>query len=188
MGVLMNSLNQSHEIVKKIIRNGDIAIDATAGNGHDTALLANLVGIEGKVYSFDIQQKALHKTKERLEKLGLLERVKLINDGHQNLDKYVKENVKTVMFNLGYLPGGDHSIGTQGNTTIEAIKKSMLLIPVGGVISIVVYCGGDSGFDEKNSVLEFVKTLDSKMFSVMQLEYVNQVNCPPILICIEKYA
>lgn len=188
MSVLMNSLNQSHEIIKKIVKNGDTVVDATAGNGHDTVFLAELVGETGKVYSFDIQTGAIQKTKARLEARGLQGRVELINDGHQNLDIYVKESIKTIMFNLGYLPGGDHKIGTKGNTTIEAIKKAMELIPVGGVISIVVYYGGDSGFEEKESVLEFVRTIDCKVFSVMQLEYINQINCPPVLICIEKYA
>lgn len=188
MSVLMNSLNQSHAIIKKVVQEGDVAIDATAGNGNDTAFLAGLVGKKGKVFSFDIQQRAIEKTKEKLESLGIRERVELIHDGHQNLNNYVTGNIKAVMFNLGYLPGGDHNIGTKGNSTIEAIKKSMELLPVCGVISIVVYYGGDSGFDEKNAVLEFVRTIDCKTFSVMQLEYVNQVNCPPLLICIEKYA
>ncbi|MCX7709600.1 MAG: methyltransferase domain-containing protein [Clostridia bacterium] len=188
MSILKNSLNQSHDIVRSVVQEGDTVIDATTGNGNDTVFLAELVGASGKVYSFDIQEQAIEKTRGKLESKGLLQRVQLIKDGHQNLDLYVNETVKAVMFNLGYLPGGDHSIGTRGNTTIEAVKKSMERIPVGGVVSIVVYYGGDSGFDEKEKVLEFVRTIDCKIYSVMQLEYVNQVNCPPILICIEKYA
>ena len=62
-------------------------------------------------------------------------------DGHQNMDKYVSEKgrVKAVMFNLGYLPGGDHNISTKPSTTIDAIKKAMNIIATGGLISIVVY-------------------------------------------------
>lgn len=78
------------------------------------------------------------------------------------------------------------SIGTKGNTTIEAIKNSMELITVHGIISIVVYYGGDSGFDEKDEVMDFIRTIDCKQFTVMRTDFVNQINCPPILICIEK--
>lgn len=186
MCVIKNSLAQSHALIERIVQPGDIVVDATAGNGNDTAFLARLVGEKGKVYTFDIQDKALEKTKKRLTEQGLIDQVTLIKDGHQNMSSYVKENVRTVMFNLGYLPGGDHTIGTRGNTTITAIQQAMELIHVHGVVSIVVYYGGDSGFDEKNEVMEFIKEIDNKKYTVMKTEFVNQINCPPILICIEK--
>ena len=186
MEVIKNSLAQSHDLIRSIVVEGDTVIDATAGNGNDTAFLAALVGEKGRVFSFDIQEKALSKTRDRLEKLSLAHRVTLIQDGHQKMDFYVKEKVKAVMFNLGYLPGGDHSIGTKAETTIEAINKSMELIQVNGIVSIVVYYGGDSGFDEKNALMEYIKTIDCKRFTVMKTEFINQVNCPPILVCIEK--
>jgi len=186
MSTIKNSLGQCHEILEKIIINGDTVIDATAGNGHDTAFLAGLAGEDGRVYSFDIQDMAIENTKRRVEKLGLANRVSLIHDGHQNMDKYVKEAVRAVVFNLGYLPKGDHDIHTEGNTTVEAIEKAMELIVPGGVVILVVYYGGDSGFNEKEYVLDYIKTIDSTKFAVMQTEFVNQPNCPPILVCIEK--
>ena len=186
MCIIKNSLGQSHDLLYHLVEEGDHVVDATAGNGNDTAFLAKLVGSGGKVYSFDIQEKALEKTEKRLRELGLLDRVSLIKDGHQNLDVYVKEKVKAVMFNLGYLPGGDHSIGTRGDTTLTAIQKSMELLEVHGIITIVVYYGGESGFEEKDRVMEFIKEIDCRKYTVMRTEFVNQVNCPPILICIEK--
>lgn len=186
MEVIKNSLGQSHDIVAGIVHEGDIVIDATAGNGGDTAFLAGLVGDTGKVYSFDIQEQAIQNTKKKLEMLKLINRVELIKDVHQNMDLYVREKVRTVMFNLGYLPGGDHSIGTKGDTTIEAVTKAMQLVKANGIVSIVVYYGGDSGFEEKDHVMEFIKHIDYKQFTVMKTEFVNQPNCPPILICIEK--
>ena len=36
---------------------GDLCIDATMGNGHDTELLCRLAGEHGKVLAFDIQEK-----------------------------------------------------------------------------------------------------------------------------------
>jgi tRNA G37 N-methylase Trm5 len=186
MCILKNSLTQSHQIISSIVEKGDLAVDATAGNGNDTVYLAGLVGEEGKVYSFDIQEAALSSTGKKLKDNRLDGRVRLIHDGHQNIKQYITEPVKAVMFNLGYLPGGDHSIGTKGNTTIEAIKSAMELITVHGIVSIVVYYGGDSGFDEKDEVMEYIKTIDCRYFTVMKTDFVNQINCPPILICIEK--
>ena len=186
MCIIKNSLYQSHEIIKSVVEEGDIVIDATAGNGNDTAFLASLVGDKGKVYAFDIQERALKNTENKLREKGMLERVELIKDGHQNIDLHVEQEVKAVMFNLGYLPGGDHTIGTKGETTAVAIEKSMELLKVHGIITIVVYYGGDSGFDEKNYIMKYIENIDPKKYTVMKTEFVNQINCPPILICIEK--
>lgn len=186
MTVLENSLRQSHDYVKRVLREGDIAVDATAGNGNDTLMLASIIGDTGKVYSFDIQKAALDNTEKKLRGCGMLERVMLINDGHQNMDIYVGKGIKAVTFNLGYLPGGDHSISTTADTTIEAIEKAMTLIADDGIITVVVYYGGDSGFEEKNTLIKYIETIDSKKFTVMKTRFVNQLNCPPILVCIEK--
>lgn len=183
---LKNALDISHRIVERIVVPGDIVVDATAGNGNDTAFLAELVGDEGKVYAFDIQDRAIDNTRKRLIDHELDKRVTLIKDGHENMDKYVPHGVKAVMFNLGYLPGGDHSIGTKPSSTIKAIEKSLKLLNPGGIIMMAVYYGGDSGFEEKEAIMEYVKSIDYKKAVVLVHDFVNQVNCPPIAICIEK--
>lgn len=184
--LLKNSLSISHELVSKIVHEGDIVVDATMGNGNDTLFLANLVGETGKVYGFDVQQLALDNTRRRLAEAGVIDRATLILDGHQNLDKYVPKGIKAVMFNLGYLPKGDHSIGTRAETTITAIEKCLELLCKEGIVMIVVYYGGDSGFEEKNAVMEYFKTIDCKKYSILVHDFINQVNCPPIAVCIEK--
>jgi hypothetical protein len=188
MQIVKNSLGQSHDVIKRVVCEGDTVIDATAGNGNDTVFLAELVGNSGRVYSFDVQKKACDKTLCKLMERGLSDRVTLIEDGHENMDRYLSCSVKAVMFNLGYLPGGDHNIGTRAETTIAAIRKSMELIEKNGIISIVVYYGGDSGFDEKDRLMDFIREIDFKRFTVLKSEFVNQPNCPPIFVCIEKYA
>lgn len=183
---IINSLQLSHEYIKKVVRSGDTVVDATAGNGRDTVFLARLVGNTGRVIAFDIQMIALDRARENLEKEGLYERVRLINDGHQNMDCYVKEPVRAVMFNLGYLPGGDHSISTKAETTITALEKSMKLLKSGGIITVVVYYGGDSGFDEKLAIEKYFNTVNYREFVVISTRFENQPNCPPVLYCIEK--
>ncbi len=91
--------------MKDYIGEGDLCIDATAGNGGDTEFLCRMVGESGRVCAFDIQDAALEYTKERLEKSGLAERAVLIRDGHERMGYYVKEEVAAIMFNFGYLPG-----------------------------------------------------------------------------------
>lgn len=186
MAYLKKSLHQAHSLAESAVRQGDTVIDATMGNGYDTLFLAGLVGEEGKVYAFDIQALALDRTRQRLEQSGCLGWCRLILDGHQHMDKYVQGPVKLVIFNLGYLPKGDHSIGTRFETTREALEKSLDLISDDGLILIVVYYGGDSGFEEKEQLLTFLQSLDGKKYSVMKTDFINQINCPPLLIAIEK--
>lgn len=186
--IIKNSLYQSHDIIGRTVKAGDTVIDATCGNGGDTLFLARLVGPGGRVYTFDIQRQALDKTFERLKANGLESIAIQICDSHEHMDAYVTGPVKAVMFNLGYLPGGDHSIGTKASSTIAAITKATELIEVHGIVTVVVYYGGDSGFAEKEQVLGFVRTIDCRRFTVSQTEFVNQVHCPPILLCIEKLA
>jgi len=186
MQLIKNCLGQSHEIVEKIVKEGDTVVDATAGNGNDTVFLAKLAGETGKIYAFDIQEKALSKTKQKLENEGLAHRVELIRDGHENMGKHISESVSVVMFNLGYLPGGDHNICTTFQTTRSAIEEAMRLLKKNGLIVMVVYYGGDSGFEEKNSLMDYITTIDHKRYSVLKSEFVNQPNCPPLLVLIEK--
>ena len=90
------------------------------------------------------------------------------------------------MFNLGYLPGGDHSIGTRAQTTIVAVQKSLDMLVKNGLVIIVIYHGGDTGFEERDQLLGWLNKLDSKKYKVMKTEFINLVNHPPILACIEK--
>lgn len=94
-----------HHILEEYIEEGDICIDATAGNGGDTEFLCQKVGETGNVYAFDVQEMAIAHTRERLEKANLSARAKLIQDGHEKMQTYVKEEAKVIIFNFGYLPG-----------------------------------------------------------------------------------
>ena len=186
MRILESGVGISHQYAKKVIKTGDIVVDATAGNGNDTLFLAEHVGENGHVYCFDIQKQALENTRKKIEEHNMQERVSCICDGHQNMDKYIEKTIKLVVFNLGYLPGGDHTIHTKPDTTIQAIEKTLDLICKNGLVIVVVYYGGDSGFEEKDALMQYLKQLDYKKYTVLMHNYINQVNCPPIAVCIEK--
>lgn len=184
--VLKNALMLSHDILNRVVGEGDVVVDATCGKGVDTVFLSKLVGENGKVYSFDIQEIAIDIAKKNVVTSGCSDNVEFVLDGHENMDAYVVDKPKAVVFNLGYLPTGDHKIATKAHTSVAAIEKAISLVEKNGVVVVVVYSGGDTGFEEKDLVLEFVSKLNPKDCSVMKVDFVNQINNPPVLLCIEK--
>lgn len=186
MMILKQALAQSHEYARIVVNEGDTVVDATMGNGNDTVFLAELVGKSGKVYAFDIQCEALKNTSEKLSQKNLEERCVLISDSHDKMADYVKEPVRLVMFNLGYRPGGDHSISTTGETTMRAVHAAMEKLAVHGLIIIVIYHGGDTGFAERDYILNELPKIKSDSFAVMLTSFLNLPNYPPMLVCIEK--
>ncbi len=185
--ILKKAIKLSKDILKMVVENGDIAVDCTAGNGKDTIYLSELIGKNGKVYSFDIQEKAIDNTKKALMEKELLNRTVLICDGHENILQYVKEDIKCAVFNLGYLPGGDHSITTLPQNVIKAIEGCLELLQPGGIITIVCYTGYDGGKIELNTLINYLSNLDQKKYSVANYKIINQINEPPQLLVIEKH-
>lgn len=175
-----------HHILEEYIEEGDICIDATAGNGGDTEFLCQKVGETGNVYAFDVQEMAIAHTRERLEKANLSIRAKLIQDGHEKMQIYVKEEAKVIIFNFGYLPGGDHKIATRAATSLTAIESALNLLKKGGIINLCIYSGGDTGYEEKEAILNYLKTLDSKKWLVIVNSYFNRKNDPPLPVFIYR--
>ncbi|MBR3375663.1 MAG: methyltransferase domain-containing protein, partial [Firmicutes bacterium] len=99
-------------------------IDATCGTGQDTLALAEAVGDRGKVYAFDIQKEAIGLTSELLKNNSCMN-VELFNESFVYMGEHVSYgSASAVVFNLGYLPGGDHSITTEAETTIEGLQAA----------------------------------------------------------------
>ncbi len=182
----INAVETAKKIMHHYIKEGNIAMDCTVGNGNDTILLAKLVGNSGKVYGFEIQSIALKITKEKLLKENLGNNVTLINEGHQNIDKYVFEKVDFIIYNLGYLPGGDKRIKTEINTTLESLEKSLSLLKKNGLLLITCYTGHKGGLEEKEGVESFLNTLNQKEYNVLEFKFLNQKNNPPVLFGVEK--
>ncbi len=157
------------------------AIDATMGNGNDTEYLCKLAGKQGHVLAFDIQEAAVEQTRQRLEKTLDFKNYELKLESHSHMSDYAEQNsVDCIAFNLGYLPGGDHSIATKADTTIKALEQGLQLLKKNGLMSVCIYSGGDSGFEEKDAVLTWLRTLDPKRYLVLVTEYYNRPNNPPI--------
>ncbi|MGN0467004.1 MAG: class I SAM-dependent methyltransferase [Lachnospiraceae bacterium] len=176
-----------HHFIEEQVREGDICIDATMGNGHDTSFMAKLVGQTGKIYAFDVQEIALKNTKEKLKKDNVLDRCELILDSHENMENYIKrETVSCSVFNFGYLPGGDHKKATKADTSVRAIEKGLDLLKKKGMMTLCIYSGGDTGFEERDAILDYIRNLDAKKYLVIETQYINRQNHPPIPVLIIK--
>lgn len=186
--MLKKAVAFSHQLLKDSISPGDTVIDATVGNGNDTILLATLVGKTGRVIGFDIQEDAIGNTKQKLLLTGLSEQVELHQESHALAVNHVKENelLGGVVYNLGYLPGGDKGITTEKHSTITSISTLLPRLRKGSLLVVVVYHGHPAGSEEKDALLTFASRLDQHEFSVLQYGFINQRNKPPFVIAIEK--
>lgn len=187
MPLSFNSLALTHEFMARFVRPGDLCIDATAGRGRDTVLLAKLTGPAGRVIALDIQPEAAEATRALAEREGVADRVEVHLLGHQEMGRLAeKGTVGCVVFNLGWLPGGDHGIHTTAETTIPALELSLELLRPGGVLSLCIYYGKENGYDERDRVLEWLEGLDDRRYNVLQVTFPNRKNDPPIPVFILK--
>ena len=170
-----NISDLSHHIVKDFALNKKVAIAATLG---DSDFLSSIFE---NVYSFDIQKQAGENYK-----LKEIKNVKIINDSHHLLNKYIDENVDCIMYNLGFLPGGDKEITTLHNTSLESIKSGLELLNSGGLMTICIYRGHYEGKIEESCILKYLKDLPKNKFGVMVQSYLNREDISPILVVIEK--
>lgn len=163
-------VNRAHMTLASILAPGDVAIDATVGNGHDTLFLAREVAENGTVYGFDIQEQALDTAYRRLQEEGLEGRVSLYHAGHEAmavvLPESVRGRVKAVMFNLGYLPGGDKQRTTGITTTLAALQQSAELLAPGGAVSVLAYTGHPGGREEAEEVKAWARALSPDYYRV----------------------
>lgn len=183
--LLQSTVRIAHRCLSVCLKPGCIAVDATAGNGKDTLYLAQLVTPGGHVYGFDIQPAAIQATSELLTKHGFIDNVSLINAGHEKLKDFVTGQVDAVLFNLGYLPGGNHEIVTRPESTVSAVKQAVNLLKPGGVVLLVVYTGHPEGVREQDALEAVLYDLEKDRFCVGKLDFMNREKAP-YLIIIEK--
>ena len=147
---------KAHEAVASVLREGSLVLDATAGNGHDTRFLAQQVGESGHVWAMDVQSAAVEATRSRLAEAGLGERVTLLCESHARIHDQVivpkERKLGAVMFNLGYLPGGDHTRVTAAETTLPALEQAADLLAPGGCLSLMAYRGHEGGESEWRAI------------------------------------
>jgi len=179
------------DAVLKILHPGDTAIDATAGNGHDTLWLAQAVGGTGKIYAFDIQEKAIKTASKRIGEAGLAHRVEFIHANHASIGSRIpqdlKNSVNAIVFNLGYLPKSDESLITKPETTLIALNDSLNWLRLDGILSIVLYPAHHGGEEEAAAVNGWAENLDKNKFHVSIIEHPTGKTNSPVPIFITKH-
>ncbi|MDD4237825.1 MAG: class I SAM-dependent methyltransferase [Desulfotomaculaceae bacterium] len=183
---LGSAVHLAHLLLSEALGPGGTAIDATAGNGCDTLFLARQVGPQGKVYAIDIQAGALAKTSLLLQKAGVLDRVILLHSSHEEMEQLVTAPVDAVIFNLGYLPGGDHNLVTTSETTARALRAALKMLKPEGRIGLVIYTGHPGGQEELAVVEGVASSLDVSLYRVVRLNFINRSAQAPVVIVIEK--
>lgn len=183
---LENVVSLSKIFLEQVVKPGYVCVDATTGNGNDTLFLSEMVGENGFVYGFDVQKIAVESTLEKLCEETDYVNYKIINDGHQNMKEHIDKPVDFVIFNLGYLPRADKNIKTSKDTTLPAIKAAMDVLKQFGILWIVLYPGHEEGLEESNVLESFFREIKQSEFSVMKLQFINQVNNPPYVLALEK--
>ncbi len=183
---LRGAVALSHLFLRERVRPGDRVVDATCGNGHDALLLARLVGEGGRVFAFDLQGEALAATRALLAGAGVLDRVELLAAGHERLAEFVREPVAAVVFNLGYLPGGDKGITTRPDTTRQALASALELLLPGGLLLVVVYTGHPGAREEEEVVLAFASGLDPRRFNAWTARQANRSATAPYAVLVER--
>ena len=176
----------AREVILQAVEPGDTAVDATMGNGHDTLMLCEAVGPTGRVYAFDVQEQAVEETKKRLREQAMEDRAELIRAGHEHMAEYVKGPVKAVVFNLGWLPGGDHAVTTRWETTRTAAESALGLLAPMGVLVICAYPGHEEGGREERELAAFLSGLSNRRFNVLHQKFLNAGEGAPECFVIQK--
>lgn len=181
--ILRSTTQTALLFLSQYLHPGDTAVDATCGNGHDTLALAKMGA--GKIYGFDIQENAIRNTKELLVREGFFsDKIHLIQDGHENMTHHIKEKVRVIVFNLGYLPSSSKEIITKKETTLTAVKEALTLLEKDGLVCITMYSGHPGGMEEKKALLQLASSLDEKLFHTAYINMCNQRNNPPEILLI----
>ena len=172
-------------------------LDATLGQGKDSFYLAE-IALENpsspfhqnrKLFAVDIQKQSLDAARLMLEK-GLpqqvMQKISLIQSCHSDLNFSAMSPLTLIVYNLGYLPGGDKSITTQTATTQKSIELALDVVSDGGMITITCYPGHDEGKNELIMLCDYLWNLPKKKWSVTHLQFAKETSSAPTLWVIQK--
>lgn len=179
-------IDLAHAYWKTHVQEGDSVIDATCGNGHDTLFLAQLVGNSGRVIGLDIQEQALKNTQLLLQENSCMQ-VSLHRQSHVSFpEEAYQRPISLIVYNLGYLPGGNKNITTKTDSSLESLRKSIELVEEGGLVSVTCYPGHEEGKIEEIALLDWLQTLSPLSFAICHHRWINRRQAPSLLI-IKKY-
>ena len=185
--VMVDLLDLQKKFILSHLGKGDLAVDFTMGNGHDTEFLSKTVGETGKVVAFDIQAKAIVSTAAHLRESGCPGNWRLILASHDRAREFVDGPIKAGMFNLGYMPGsGNKSLTTMRKTTLPAVERAVAMLGRDAILLVAVYPGHPEGALEGEELSEYFSTLSKYTYCVGQFKMMNSPTSPYFMICETK--
>ncbi len=179
-----------HRILVPSLQSGDVTIDATTGNGHDTLFLARATAPGGQTFAFDIQPRAVETARNLVTGEEPEAHVVFFTCSHtelkQKLQDDVHGNISAAVFNLGYLPHGDKSISTQTVSSLDAIQQAFELLKPLGHLCITAYPGHPGGAEEADAVSNWASALPAKTADAAEYRMSNRGPTAPHLIHVQK--
>lgn len=189
---LSELLELCHRALAGSCARGDMALDATAGRGHDTLFLASLVGEEGAVLAVDRQEDALRDTASLLRGHGLEDRVRLAQGDHADMAALLERELPAgrelavAVFNLGFLPGSDKRVRTSAASTLAALEAVWPRVRPGGLLCVHAYTGHEGAAEEAGAVDVWAAALDWKRARVTACAQRNKPSRPETLYLVRK--
>ena len=181
-------LDLAHQYWNRILQEGDFAIDATCGNGQDSLALAKTLHLfkEWGLIGLDIQEKAIENTRTLLQS-HLCEKtmtsVHLFKQSHAQFPLLAYQSpIRLIIYNLGYLPGGDKTLTTQTDTTLLSVETALEILLPGGILSITCYPGHKEGLLEQETLLKRLSTLNKGDWSVCHHTFSNRGSSPSLIL------
>ena len=184
MQLATNAIEMAQLVLKGVLPKARILVDATAGNGRDTLFLAENTTAEAKIYAFDIQPRAIAATEKQTQ--AYKDRIRYVLDSHEQIGSVVQEPIDAAIFNLGYLPGGNHHITTEAASTLKALQAVLDKLNVNGILVVVVYAGHPAGQEESEALAEYMAGLPSGQYTAGCYQMVNHEEGAPFLYIVEK--
>lgn len=195
MNLITKNTDTAMYITLAYVNEEDTVIDATCGNGYDTAVLSEAVGERGMVLAFDIQQKAIDNTRELMDRDGR-KNVVLLNESFENMGEvignFTGKRPSAVVFNLGFLPYSDREVTTTTRATMKGVAEALELVRPGGIVTVTMYPGHDEGRRERQALLEAARKLPADKYHVIHSVMLNggrksRKSPPEILFITKKY-
>ena len=176
-----SAVGLTHEFLASRLAAGGFFIDATCGNGNDTAFLCRLAGPSGKVLALDVQEKAVEATRARLEKEGFGDMARVVQADHARLAQFAEPaSADCVVFNFGYLPGADHALFTTPASSLPALEAALDILKPGGILAACLYSGGPNGDGVRKAVEEFFAALPLTEYTVLACRFANWAPTAPL--------
>ncbi len=189
---LLSHIDLAHSLWLKHLRPGNNAIDATCGRGKDSLLIAQRILSEGtgKLVCMDIQDDAISSTKTLLEDHltpQQFQRVEFFQQSHIEFPQSLETlSIHLIIYNLGYLPGGEKSVTTMTKSTLLSLDNALKIISPGGLISVTCYPGHEEGLKEYQEIILWTEKLDKTIYKSAHYRSISHPTAPSIVFIVKN--